>query len=515
MARITINDVSIDPSRRAGADGGRRHRGAGRLPVELHPRPDGGPLTEEQKAELAGLGVRSRSTYPDDTYLAGTCPTDLGPIRALPFVTWAGVYLKGFKIPPIAQPAAADPATAVVPDSAAARPVASRDGRRRAARGGRPEPVKAAIAAAARVDPTARRRAAARYGCGRTGPVGQAGRAGRGPPHRAGTRAAAVQQRGPAGSSTRDVVVNGTTYQGDGEIVAVADTGFDRGSTSNVAPGVHRPGDEALSRSAAPPDKSDDPHGHGTHVAGSVLGDGNSATMGGAIQGTAPGATLSCSRRSTPAAAWAASRPTCTTCSSRPTTTTAPGCTRTPGARPTPGLPYDASAREIDDFVWNHPDLVICFAAGNDGTDANANGVVDAGSIGSQSAAKNCITVGASESLRPNFKTQLRHLLAARDFPAAPISRTGRPTTPTAWSRSAAAARRRRVGSSRTSSRPARASCPRCRARPPCRRFGAVDRPAVLLRQRDDHGHAAGRRLRGGAARDAGQERHSPRRAPR
>src|SRR5207248_3150179 len=75
----------------------------------------------------------------------------------------------------------------------------------------------------------------------------------------------------------------------------------------------------------------------------------------------------------------------------------------------TPGLPYDASATEIDDMVWKHQDLVICFAAGNDGIDANGDGVVDLRSVGSQSGAKNCITVGASESLRlkiePTFNT--------------------------------------------------------------------------------------------------------------
>jgi serine protease AprX len=86
----------------------------------------------------------------------------------------------------------------------------------------------------------------------------------------------------------------------------------------------------------------------------------------------------------------------------------------------TPGIVYDASAREIDDFVWNHPDLVICFAAGNDGIDANANGVVDAGSVGSQSAAKNCITVGASESDRPDFEPSYGTYWPS-DFPADPI----------------------------------------------------------------------------------------------
>ena len=86
----------------------------------------------------------------------------------------------------------------------------------------------------------------------------------------------------------------------------------------------------------------------------------------------------------------------------------------------TPGQAYDSSANEIDDMVWNHQDLVICFAAGNDGIDANANGVVDAGSIGSQSAAKNGIVVGASESLRPEFEPSYGGYWPG-DFPTDPL----------------------------------------------------------------------------------------------
>src|SRR5262249_1337129 len=76
---------------------------------------------------------------------------------------------------------------------------------------------------------------------------------------------------------------------------------------------------------------------------------------------------------------------------------------------------------EIDDVVWNRQDLAICFAAGNDGTDGNANGVVDTGSVGSQSAAKNCITVGASESNRRKFEPTYGAYWPA-DFPSNPIS---------------------------------------------------------------------------------------------
>jgi len=49
--------------------------------------------------------------------------------------------------------------------------------------------------------------------------------------------------------------------------------------------------------------------------------------------------------------------------------------------------------------------MVICFAAGNDAADTQNMGVVDEGQIGAEAAAKNCITVGASENSRPGITT--------------------------------------------------------------------------------------------------------------
>ena len=72
--------------------------------------------------------------------------------------------------------------------------------------------------------------------------------------------------------------------------MAVADTGFDKGSITNVHP-AFTGRVVKLYRSVAR-GKTDDPDGHGTHVCGSVLGDGNSPSMGGVIQGTAPKARL-------------------------------------------------------------------------------------------------------------------------------------------------------------------------------------------------------------------------------
>lgn len=65
---------------------------------------------------------------------------------------------------------------------------------------------------------------------------------------------------------------------------------------------------------------------------------------------------------------------------------------------------YDTDAQNLDKFTWNNKDMVITFSAGNSGIDSNGDGIVDADSIGSPGTAKNCITVGASESYRPDFQ---------------------------------------------------------------------------------------------------------------
>jgi subtilisin family serine protease len=81
---------------------------------------------------------------------------------------------------------------------------------------------------------------------------------------------------------------------------------------------------------------------------------------------------------------------------------------------------YSQQAREVDEFVWNHRDMVICFAAGNDAADQSGSGKIATGSVGAPSTAKNCITVGASESKRPLNLTYRQ--LNATKFPANPIA---------------------------------------------------------------------------------------------
>jgi Ca2+-binding RTX toxin-like protein len=53
--------------------------------------------------------------------------------------------------------------------------------------------------------------------------------------------------------------------------------------------------------------------------------------------------------------------------------------------------------------MWDFPRMLVTFSAGNAGTDANANGVVDNDSMGAPGTAKNVLTVGASENARPRW----------------------------------------------------------------------------------------------------------------
>lgn len=83
---------------------------------------------------------------------------------------------------------------------------------------------------------------------------------------------------------------------------------------------------------------------------------------------------------------------------------------------------YDNYSEAVDRFSWEHKDFLILFAAGNDGSDGNRDGIVDEGSITPPGTAKNCITVGAAESLRSQGGYQLTYgQLWPNDFPVNPL----------------------------------------------------------------------------------------------
>ena len=204
---------------------------------------------------------------------------------------------------------------------------------------------------------------------------------------------------------------------GTGVIVTVADTGLDNGvNNSNMHPDFrdHITAIYSFAPSAATcaayglsapcGDDAEDHHGHGTHVAGSALGDGTHSN--GAIIGAAPEAHLLVHSIATTVGsseyligipndlddmfklAWANG--------SRVHTNS--WGSDVDGEYTSSSMQADASAR-------THDELVILFAAANEGEDADGDGEVDLGSLGSPATAKNVLTVGASENDRSNISS--------------------------------------------------------------------------------------------------------------
>jgi serine protease AprX len=218
---------------------------------------------------------------------------------------------------------------------------------------------------------------------------------------------------------------NANGYDGSSQIVAVADTGLGGGTASTAHRDIpasrivaiyNWPGSAGGCFASITNDGAVDvDSGHGTHTSGSVLSSGDPNGVG---RGVAPGASLVFQATEN----WATIASICKLLYGY-----------TDGYYLT-GLPsdlhqlfqqaYDAGARihsnswgasvagdydtdsaATDDFIWNHKDMVVTFSAGNDGIDANADGVTDSGSVGSPGTAKNVITVGASENDRQgNFQ---------------------------------------------------------------------------------------------------------------
>jgi subtilisin family serine protease len=182
---------------------------------------------------------------------------------------------------------------------------------------------------------------------------------------------------------------------GAGQVVAVADSGLDTGDPRSLHPDFQsRPGEPAKVvglRSFGGAGTAADPVGHGTHVAGTVAGTG--AASGGRFRGLAPEARLYF--QGLLDGTGRANLPT--------DLATLYGPAFAAGARiqvngwGTPGEGYGTLAAQADDFVWQHPDFLVLFGAGNDGREGRS------GSLRAEAQAKNVLVVGASENPRPGF----------------------------------------------------------------------------------------------------------------
>ncbi|TYB50078.1 S8 family serine peptidase [Nonomuraea sp. PA05] len=397
MTRIAINGHSFDPLQEPPESRAADASRSDYVLVQVD-----GLLTGERRAELAGMAVEVLEYVPDDTYLCRYRPADLEAVRALPYVTWADVYRPELKIAPALSTGSETGLVDVVfqhgtdPSSSG---LAERLATVAGPAAGRPGPAAGKVRLAVADDKLAELASWDEV--------------------RAVLR---VPRYGPANNVARvilnaDVRIGDTTYQGEGQVIGVADTGFDKGSTTDVHPAFT--GRVAKLYAFGRPGRTDDPHGHGTHVSGSALGSIDSPQMGGRIEGTAPKARLVLQSMLDEQGEW--SLPEDLRRLFGPVYD-ADGVRVHNNSWGTieVGLPYEYGGWEIDDFVWNHPDMVICFAASNDATDGDGDGVIDRGTVGGVAAAKNCITVGASENARPDL-TKTYGELKPDGFPAEPI----------------------------------------------------------------------------------------------
>jgi serine protease AprX len=213
---------------------------------------------------------------------------------------------------------------------------------------------------------------------------------------------------------------NVANLTGAGVVVGVADTGieadhiaFDGAAMNVIARG--RPGD------------SSDPHGHGTHVTGTIGGrpGGNLAHLG----GVAPDVQIVMQSVMDANGGLGGLGADLTDLFDEAYQREVRIHNNSWGANV--GAAYTTSSFEIDRFVWEHPDMLVVIAAGNAGTclDPEAGGrrtdagCVDWFSLGAPGTSKNALVVGASRSDRTaGGWSTLRHRdLWPTQFPDNPI----------------------------------------------------------------------------------------------
>lgn len=206
---------------------------------------------------------------------------------------------------------------------------------------------------------------------------------------------------------------------GAGQIVAVADTGLDEGHPDFAGRVV---GVVALGR----PGDASDPHGHGTHVAGSVLGDGSASS--GRFRGAAPGAQLFF-QSLLDASGGLGGLPFDLADLFEEAYQAGARIHNDSWGASTQSM-YTLNSAEVDEFVARRRDMLIVISAGNEGTAAQPQraqpGFVDWLSIGSPASAKNALVVGASRSRRAapteGFAGLTYGAAWPADFPAPPIA---------------------------------------------------------------------------------------------
>lgn len=403
-----------------------------------------GPITQAQRAELESAGIALREYIPEHAFLCRADPAAVRRTARLPFVRRVGPFLPQHKVDP-ALPRSGEDVTALVvlfpeePASPVLDLARSLDLKMLPAHG---------LVLRVAGDP-ARIRALAEHQS-----VAWIERA-------TGIRLLNDRSRPIGGINT---VWRELGIYGQGQIAAVLDSGLETGNPKTLSPDFA--GKVILGTGLNEEDDWADRHGHGTHVAGIIASRGvlsgadpDAKKYARSFAGVAPEASLIIQEVDI--------GPGGTSSAFKDETDLTPFFDQAYrlGARVhnnswaddlTPLGAYSVHAQQVDKFVWEHPDMVVVFGAGNagkDGPSANdllelfgidpnnpeagdpiqalidallgndedlggffdlftrmeelmstATGKVELGSIQSPSTAKNCISVGASESNRPEWQ---------------------------------------------------------------------------------------------------------------
>ena len=214
-----------------------------------------------------------------------------------------------------------------------------------------------------------------------------------------------------------------TNLDGTGIIVTVADTGLDNGVNSSLMHPDFRDhivdivsfpmsaGDTSFCAALSNDDGAADlDSGHGTHVSGSVLGDGTNT--GGSIKGMAPEARLYMQAIEQRCPTYAGTNneylltgiPSDITNLFKPASDNGSRVHTNSWGSNVAGQ-YTTSSMQADSSARTYQDMIILFSAGNSGTDASADGEVDLDSLGSPASGKNVLSIGAGENNRSSLNS--------------------------------------------------------------------------------------------------------------
>ena len=240
-------------------------------------------------------------------------------------------------------------------------------------------------------------------------------------------------------SAASDANASSLGLTGKGQVVAVCDSGLDTGNLQTLHPDVR--GRVVKAFAIARQNDWSDMNGHGTHVVGSVLGNG--VASGGAVKGSAFEAELVMQSCGVDAGSGLYIPYNILNKAYEVRT----GDGRSPRIHSDSwggeaNGEYDEESMLFDNMTFIHSDFLPIVSAGNEGVDKEPPyGVIDPGSMGAPGTAKNVLTVGAAETGSHGINNDNLPYGKAwpNDFPHDPIRNDGLGVPPPGGKRGMAA----------------------------------------------------------------------------